>query len=75
MIWLRKIHPDLFPNTPKVNFKPAKEKHQVKTTLTKTDILIDDKASTVDTWNSSGGTGILYTSADNAIQQLKNLGL
>ena len=75
MIWLRKIHPDLFPNTPKVNFKPAKEKHQVKTTLTKTDILIDDKASTVDTWNSSGGTGILYTSADNVIQQLKNLGL
>ena len=75
MIWLRKIHPNLFPNTPKVNFKPAKEKHQVKTTLTKTDILIDDKASTVDTWNSSGGTGILYTSADNAIQQLKNLGL
>ena len=75
MIWLRKIHPDLFPNAPKVNFKPAKEKHQVKTTLTKTDILIDDKASTVDTWNSSGGTGILYTSADNAIQQLKNLGL
>ena len=25
MIWLRKIHPDLFPNTPKVNFKPAFE--------------------------------------------------
>ena len=75
MVWLRKVHSDLFPNTPKVNFKPAKEKHQVKPTLTKTDILIDDRASTIDTWNSSGGTGILYTSADDAIKQLKQLGL
>ena len=74
-VWLRKIHPDLFPNTPKINFKPAKEKHQIKTNLTKTDILIDDKVSTIDTWNSSGGTGILYTSANNAIQQLKKLKL
>ena len=66
---------NLFPNTPKINFKPAKEKHQIKTNLTKTDILIDDKVSTIDTWNSSGGTGILYTSANNAIQQLKKLKL
>ena len=75
MIWLRKIHSDLFPDTPKVNFKPAKAKHQVKSNLTKTDILIDDKASTIDTWNSAGGTGVLYTSSDDSIKQLKDLGL
>ena len=75
MVWLRKVHPDLFPNTPKVNFKPAKEKHQVKPSLTKSDILIDDKASTINTWNATGGTGILYTSADDTIKQLKDLGL
>ena len=75
MIWLRKIHSDLFPDTPKVNFKPAKQKHQVKPNLTKSDILIDDKASTINTWNSTGGTGILYTSAEDAIKQLKQLGL
>ena len=75
MVWLRKVHSDLFPNTPKVNFKPAKEKHQIKSNLTKTDILIDDKASTIDTWNATGGTGILHTSADDTIKQLKQLGL
>ena len=74
-VWLRKIHPDLFPNTPKINFKPAKEKHQVKQSLTKSDILIDDKVSTIDTWNQSGGTGILHTSTPNTINQLKKLKL
>jgi 5'(3')-deoxyribonucleotidase len=75
MVWLRKIHPGLFPNTPKVNFKFAKEKHQIKSILTKSDILIDDRASTIDNWNSAGGTGILYTSAEDAIAQLKQIGL
>ena len=75
MIWLRKIHSNLFPDTPKVNFKPAKEKHKIKPSLTKSDILIDDKASTIDNWNSVGGTGILHTSTENTIKQLKQLGL
>ena len=75
MLWLRKLHSDLFPDKPKVNFKSAKEKHQVKSTLTQTDILIDDRASTVDNWKSAGGTGILYTSAEDTIKQLKQLGL
>lgn len=75
MVWLRKIHPDLFPNKPKVNFKPAKEKHQIKSNLTKSDILIDDKANTINNWNSSGGTGILHTSTENTIKQLKQIGL
>mgnify|MGYP005992749849 CR=1 FL=1 len=75
LIWLRKIHSDLFPNKPKINFKPAKEKHQIKLNLTKSDILIDDKATTIDNWNNSGGTGILYTSTKNTIKQLKQIGL
>jgi 5'(3')-deoxyribonucleotidase len=75
MVWLRKIHPNLFPDTPKVNFKSAKEKHKVKSTLTKTDILIDDKQSTIDNWDAAGGTGILYTSADKTIEKLEKLGL
>ena len=75
MVWLRKLHSDLFPNTPKVNFKSAKEKHQVKPTLTKTDILIDDRQDTINTWEAAGGTGILYTSADSAISELEKLGL
>ena len=75
MVWLRNIHSGLFPNTPKVNFKSAKEKHTVKQTLTKTDILIDDKQSTIDNWNAAGGTGILFTSAGNTIKKLKKLGL
>jgi hypothetical protein len=73
MIWLRKIHSDLFPDKPKVNFKSAKEKHQIKPSLTKTDILIDDKQSTIDNWNNAGGIGILYTSSEDAIRQLKQL--
>ena len=75
IVWLRKIHADLFPNTPKVNFKPAKEKHQIKSTLTKSDILIDDKASTINNWNNAGGTGILHTTSTNTIQQLKKINI
>ena len=38
-------------------------------------ILIDDRSSTINEWNAGGGIGILHTSADNTIQQLKKLGL
>ena len=38
-------------------------------------ILIDDKPSTIDSWNAAGGIGILHTSAANTISQLKKLGL
>jgi len=79
MEWLRNIHSDLFPNTPKVNFKFSKEKHTVKPTLTKTDILIDDRQDTINTWEAAGGTGIKYNSADQAIEDtqksIKNLKL
>lgn len=74
-LWIRNHTGDIFPTKPRVIFKAAKEKHKVKPQLTDLDILIDDKASTIDNWNASGGTGILYKSAPQVISQLKKLGL
>jgi hypothetical protein len=74
-LWIRNHTGDIFPSKPTVIFKAAKEKHKVKPSLTEKDILIDDKASTIDNWNTAGGTGILYTSANQAISELKKLGL
>ena len=62
----------LFPSKPKVNYKSAKNK---KDFAAPNHILIDDKASTIDSWNAAGGIGILHTSAANTISQLKKLGL
>ena len=62
----------LFPSKPKVNYKSAKNK---KDFAASNHILIDDKASTIDSWNAAGGIGILHTSAANTISQLKKLGL
>ena len=74
-LWVRNHIGKLFPSKPKVNFKPAKEKHKVKPNLTQYDILIDDKASTISNWESAGGTGILFTSTPQTIEALKQLGL
>jgi len=60
---------------PKVTYRPAKLKHTVKPNLTKYDILIDDKKSTIDRWNNAGGTAIFYVNANQVIDELKNLGL
>jgi len=38
-------------------------------------ILIDDRQVNIDQWEAAGGIGILHTSADNTIKQLKQLGL
>jgi hypothetical protein len=38
-------------------------------------ILIDDMPNTINEWNSRGGIGILHTSAENTINELKSLGL
>lgn len=74
-LWIRNHTGDIFPSKPRVNFKAAKEKHLIKPQLTSFDILIDDKASTIDSWNAAGGTGILYQSASQVISKLKKLGL
>jgi len=75
LLWIRNHTGDIFPSKPKVIFKAAKEKHLVKPSLTEKDILIDDKASTIDNWNAAGGTGILYQSAPQVISTLKKIGL
>ena len=74
-LWIRNHIGDIFSSKPKVIFKPAKEKHKVKPSLSEKDILIDDKASTIDNWNAAGGTGILYQSAPQVISTLKKIGL
>jgi hypothetical protein len=38
-------------------------------------ILIDDRKDNIEQWVNAGGIGILHTSADNTITQLKKLGL
>ena len=38
-------------------------------------ILIDDRQVNIDQWEAAGGIGILHTSTDNTIKQLKQLGL
>ena len=74
-LWIRNHTGDIFPSKPKVNFRFAKEKHLIKPQLTNFDILIDDRAATIDNWNAAGGTGILYKSAPQVISKLKKLGL
>lgn len=53
-------------------FRQARDKHQL---VEPNAILIDDKESTIDTWNQKGGIGIYHTTAANTIQKLKELGL
>lgn len=36
-------------------------------------ILIDDRAKAIDPWKAAGGIGILHTSADDTIKQLKQI--
>ena len=43
--------------------------------LTKFDIIIDDRADTVGRWKAKGGTGIVFKSPDQVINDLKKIGL
>ena len=38
-------------------------------------ILIDDRPDTIDEWNTRGGTGIIFISTEQTINDLKKLGL
>ena len=38
-------------------------------------ILIDDLEKTINEWNEMGGTGILYTNAEETLEKLKELGV
>ena len=74
ILWVRN-HKDLFGGKPRINFKKAKEKHEVKSNLQKTDILIDDRLDTIERWNSAGGTGIHYQNVSQVLNDLGKLGL
>jgi len=74
-LWIKDKVGTLYSTKPKVTYRSAKQKHTVKPNLTKFDILIDDKGSTIDRWNAAGGTAILYQNADQVINDLKELGL
>ena len=72
-LWIKNhTNKGLFKLKPKVNYRFAKNKVEF---AAPNHILIDDKASTINSWNAAGGVGILHTSAANTISQLKKLGL
>ena len=74
ILWVRN-HSDILGGKPRINFKRAKEKHEVKPELSQTDILIDDREDTIGRWNAAGGTGIVYKSIGQVLNDLKKLGL
>lgn len=55
----------------KVNCCLSKDKQNY---LKPKDILIDDREPNIQRWEAEGGIGILHTSAENTIQQLKKYG-
>ena len=75
ILWVKNHTGDVFPSKPRINFKKAKEKHLIKPQLAKTDILIDDREDTIGRWNTAGGTGIVYKSIGQVLNDLKKLGL
>ena len=74
ILWVRN-HSDILGGKPRINFKRASEKHEIKPELAKTDILIDDREDTIGRWNAAGGTGIVYKSIGQVLGDLKKLGL
>ena len=56
----------------KLILRYANQKQQLATPES---ILIDDRQINIDQWEAAGGIGILHTSTDNTISQLKKLGL
>jgi hypothetical protein len=62
---------DHIPGTPIV-FKQAKQKSDL---AGPNKILIDDREDTIMNWKSKNGIGILYKNTDQAINELKKLGI
>ena len=56
----------------KIIFKPAKLKSEL---ANNNSILIDDREDTIMSWKAKNGIGILYKNTDQAINELKQLGL
>jgi hypothetical protein len=62
----------LTPQPTNIIITPSARKFEHATTDGIVNILIDDKASTIDSWNAAGGIGILHTpkNSKQTIQQL-----
>jgi hypothetical protein len=65
----------LTPQPKNIIITPSARKYEHATTGGVKNILIDDKASTIDAWNAAGGIGILHTPKNSAktIQQLTDI--
>mgnify|MGYP001474021408 CR=1 FL=1 len=74
ILWVRN-NSGILGGKPRINFRKAKEKHNIKSNLSTNDILIDDRMDTIERWNNAGGTGIHYDSASQVLSDLKKLGL
>lgn len=57
---------------PSVIFKRAREKREY---ANENSILIDDLKKNIQQWKASGGIGILFKNADQAIKELKKMGV
>ena len=68
---------NLSPSPQEVILRPAKLKADFATRGNVPNILIDDKASTIQSWNSAGGIGILHVPGNSSgtVARLRELGL
>lgn len=66
-LWVRNNLPGI-----ELILRPADKKREF---ASPTSILIDDIESNINQWRQDGGIGILHTSAQNTIKELKKLGL
>ncbi len=61
--------------SPKVKVNIVLRKEKIRRCTGPDAILIDDYAKNIREWQAAGGTAILHTSAENTLNQLKELGL
>jgi len=75
--WVANLDNGLSPQPTDVIISPARTKPNYAVTNGVTNILIDDRASTVDAWNAKGGIGILHIPGDSVrtVSELKKVGL
>lgn len=71
--WIKNHTDELFGgSSPLIFFRKSGKKHTIKPTLTKNDILIDDRSKNIDPWIENGGTGILYKNINQVLRDIKN---
>ena len=68
---------NLDPTPVEVILSPASQKAGSATSRGVPNVLVDDKASTIQAWNDAGGIGILHTpgGSSSTIAKLQELGL